>query len=120
MRRLIVPAAAIVFLAAGAAASADDVKQVPYPEVKVQVPEPYKPDAAVAKLQKALSDAVAGKNAQALFALVGPTFVWLEQDEIADQFDFRRRRAAKLQGAVRFPRSRQARRRRGEGRALLG
>lgn len=88
MRRLIVPAAAIVFLATGAAASADDVKQVPYPEVKVQIPEPYKPDAAFAKLQKAISDAVAGRNAQALFALVGPTFVWLEQNEIADQFDF--------------------------------
>lgn len=87
MRYWIVPAAAAVFFAAGAAANAEDVKQVPYPEVKIQIPEQYKPDAAFAKLQKSLSDAVAGKNAQALFALVGPTFVWLQQDEIADQFD---------------------------------
>jgi hypothetical protein len=88
MRRLAVTAAAIVLLAGANAASADDVKQVPYPEVKVQVPEQYKPDAAFAKLQKSLSDAVAGKNAQALFGLVGPIFVWLQQDEIADEFDF--------------------------------
>lgn len=87
MRYWIVPAAAALFLATGAAANADDIKQVPYPEVKVQIPEQYKPDAAFAKLQKNLSDAIAGKNAQALFALVGPTFVWLQQDEIADQFD---------------------------------
>lgn len=88
MRHSIVPAAVIVLLSAGTAASADDVKQVPYPEVKVQIPEQYKPDAAFARLQKSLPDAVAGKNAEALFALVGPTFVWLQQDEIADQFDF--------------------------------
>lgn len=88
MRRLIMPVAAAVVVAAAASASADDVKQVPYPEVKVQIPELYKPDAAFAKLQKSLSDAVAAQNAQSLFALVGPTFVWLQQDEIADQFDF--------------------------------
>jgi hypothetical protein len=88
MRGLAVTVAAIALLAGGTAASADDVKQVPYPEVKVQLPEQYKPDAAFAKLQKSFSDAIAGKNAQALFALVGPTFVWLQQDEIADEFDF--------------------------------
>jgi hypothetical protein len=88
MRRLVISAAAIALLAAATAASADDVKQVPYPEVKVQVPEQYKPDAAFTKLQKSISDAVASKNAQVLFALVGPTFVWLQEDEIADQFDF--------------------------------
>jgi len=88
MQRLIISIAAAGLLAAVTNASADDLKQVPYPEVKVQIPELYKPDAAFAKLQKSLSDAVAGKNAQALFALVGPTFVWLQQDEIADQFDF--------------------------------
>lgn len=88
MRRLAVTAAVIVLLAGANAASADDIKQVPYPEVKVQVPEQYQPDAAFAKLQKSLADAVAAKNAQALFGLVGPIFVWLQQDEIADEFDF--------------------------------
>lgn len=88
MRPLMMAVAAAALLAALATASADDVKQVSYPEVKVQIPEQFKADAAFAKLQKSISDAVAGKNAQALFALVGPTFVWLQQDEIADQFDF--------------------------------
>lgn len=90
MQRLVIPLAiaAIILSATVTGASAADVKQVPYPEVKVQIAEQYQPDAAFAKLQKSFSDAVAGKNAQALFALVGPTFVWLQQDEIADQFDF--------------------------------
>lgn len=90
MQRLVLPLAiaAVILSAADTGASADDVKQVPYPEVKVQIAEQYRPDAAFSKLQKSFSDAVAGKNAQALFALVGPTFVWLQQSEIADQFDF--------------------------------
>jgi hypothetical protein len=89
MRRLILPIAVVAAasFAAITAASADDLKQVPYPEVKVKIPEQYKPDAAFAMLQKSLSDAVAGKNGQALFVLVGPTFVWLQDDEIADEFD---------------------------------
>jgi hypothetical protein len=82
------PIAAAALLAAASNASADDVKQAPYPEVKVQIPEEFKPDPAFARLKKSIADAVAAKNAQALFALVGPTFVWLEDDEIADQFDF--------------------------------
>jgi hypothetical protein len=88
MRHFTVSAAAITLLASAATASADDVKQVPYPEVKVQVPAQYTPDAGFLKLQKALSAAIDSKNAQAVSSLVGPTFVWTQDGAIADQFDY--------------------------------
>ena len=87
--RSIVPIAAIaafmLALPAGAA-----VKKVPYPEVKVEIAEAFKPDAAFETMRKALSDAVAKKDAQALFALVGPTFVWTLQGGPTDQYDMGR------------------------------
>ncbi|HEV2956265.1 MAG TPA: hypothetical protein VGX95_09110 [Xanthobacteraceae bacterium] len=66
------------------------IKKVPYPEVKVEVAEAFKPDAAFETMRKKLSDAIARKDAQALFDLVGPTFVWTFQGGSTDQFDMGR------------------------------
>ena len=88
MRSLKTAAAAAALLIAANAAALAEVKQVPYPAVKVQLADAYKPDAAFERMQRALADAVARKDAQALFALVGPTFVWLSQGDVSNQFDF--------------------------------
>jgi hypothetical protein len=66
------------------------VKKVAYPEVKVEVLPAFKADAAFEVMRKALSDAVAKKDPAALFALVGPTFVWTYQGGPTDQFDMGR------------------------------
>jgi len=66
------------------------IKKVPYPEVKVEVVEVFKPDAAFEAMRKKLGDAVAKKDAQALFDLVAPTFVWTFQGGSTDQFDMGR------------------------------
>jgi hypothetical protein len=88
-RHLVLPTAAVVVLSLGHPAAAA-LKRVPYPEVKVEVSEPYKPDPAFAALRKAFSDAVAKKDAAALFALVGPTFVWTMQGATVEQLDLGR------------------------------
>ena len=62
-------------------------KKVPYPELKVEVSEAYKPDPAFEAMRKKLADAVAKKDAAALFALVGPTFVWTYQGGSVEEFD---------------------------------
>jgi hypothetical protein len=66
------------------------IKKVPYPEVKVDVAEAFKPDPAFEAMRKKLSEAAANKDAQALFALVAPTFVWTFQGGPTDQFDMGR------------------------------
>ena len=66
------------------------IKKVPYPEVKVELAEAFKPDAAFEAMRKKLSDAIAKKDARALFDLVGPTFVWTFQGGPTDQFDMGR------------------------------
>jgi len=88
MRCLLVSAAAAAFLVATHVSSPAAVKEVPYSLVKVQFADAYQPDAAFTKMQKALADAIAKKDAQRLFALVGPTFVWRVGGDLSDQFDF--------------------------------
>jgi hypothetical protein len=66
------------------------VKKVPYPEVKVTVNEPYKPDAAFEMMRAAFADAVAKKDAAALLALVAPTFLWTVDGQPADEMDLGR------------------------------
>jgi len=88
VRNLLISVAAMAVMAAGVAASSAATKEVPYPAVKVQLPDAYKPDAAFAKMQRSLADAAGKKDVQALLALVGPTFVWLSEGDISDQFDF--------------------------------
>jgi hypothetical protein len=90
MHGLFVCAAAAAFTIATNIASLAAMKEVPYPLVKLQLDQAYEPDAAFAKMQKTFADAVAKKDAQALFALVGPTFVWTSQGELNEQLDFGR------------------------------
>ena len=85
------PALSIAAIACALALPASAaIKKVPYPEVKVEVAEAFKPDAAFEAMRKKLSDAVAKKDSQALFDLVGPTFVWTLQGGPTELFDMGR------------------------------
>src|SRR5262249_46139276 len=90
MRRLLIGAAAPAFMAALPLVSHAAVKEVAYPAVKVELTQEHKSDDALNKMRKAFADAVAKKDGNALFALVGPTFVWLGSGGVSDQFDFGR------------------------------
>jgi hypothetical protein len=90
MRGLLVYATAAAFMVANGIASQAAMKEVPYPLIKLKLDEAYAPDAAFAKMRKSFADAVAKKDTQALFSLVGPTFVWLSQGELNNQFDLGR------------------------------
>lgn len=90
MRAFLIPAIAAVLTAAVPTGLHADVKNVPYPEVKVKLGTRYQPDAAFEKMRTALVDATAKKDTTALLRLVGPTFVWTLNDELADKFDFGR------------------------------
>jgi hypothetical protein len=81
-------AAALVVALAGPGAAA--VKKTAYPEVKVTLDKPYKPDAAFEKMHTAFLDAVKRKDLQALTALVAPTFLWTVGDTPADDLDLGR------------------------------
>jgi hypothetical protein len=80
-------AAAIIGLDGASRAA---VNQVVYPEVKVVIAPAYQPDTAFKKMRAAFTEAVAKHDAHALFALVGPTFVWTLQGVLTDQFDLGR------------------------------
>jgi hypothetical protein len=84
-----IPAGILIALAVGTPADAA-LKKVPYPEVKVEVAEAYKPDPAFSTMRKAFSDAVAKKDQAALFGLVGPNFVWTMAGALVEQFDMGR------------------------------
>jgi hypothetical protein len=68
-------------------APAAAVKKVPYPEVKIEVPPPFKGDAAFDAARKALAEAVAKKDLAALSALVAPNFTWTTGGEPSGQYD---------------------------------
>lgn len=87
MTKVLLAAAAI---AVALATPAFAIKRAPYPEIKVEMAEAYKPDAAFEGMRKALLIAVAKKDKAALMNLVGPTFVWTFDDQIAQEFDFGR------------------------------
>lgn len=80
------PILAILAILLGSSASAE-VKKVPYPRVKVELADAYKPDAAFEAMRKALAAAAANKDATALFALVAPSFVWTVNGAVAGDFD---------------------------------
>ena len=63
------------------------VKKAPYPEVKVDLEEAFKPDDAFKAMQAAFSAAVAKKDAAGLFALVGPNFVWTVNGALSEDMD---------------------------------
>jgi len=87
--RLIFCAAVIVSLGLASHASAA-VKKVPYPEVKVELAAAYQPDGAFQAMIAKLSAAVAKKDQNALFELVGPTFVWTLNGALTDELDLGR------------------------------
>lgn len=83
-------AAVLVASAAVVASPAMALKKAPYPEVKVELAEAFTPDAEFTKMRQALAAAVSTKNAEALFALVGPTFVWTVEGGSNSEFDMGR------------------------------
>jgi hypothetical protein len=58
-----------------------------YPQVRVELAEAYKPDAAFEQLRKEFINAVTKKDANALFALVAPGFVWTQNNALAAGYD---------------------------------
>lgn len=74
---------AIVTPGAGRAA----IKKLPYSEVTVEIAATHQSEPAFQSFWKAFSDAIASRNAAALFALVGPTFVWTSQGALTAEFD---------------------------------
>jgi hypothetical protein len=73
-----------------AAPGCAQLQQVAYPEVKVVLDRPYKPDAAFDKMNGAFLDAVQRKDLATLAALVAPSFVWTVSDHLSDELDLGR------------------------------
>lgn len=63
------------------------VKKTPYPQVKVDLAEAFQPDEAFKAMRAAFTAAVANKNAQALFSLVGPSFTWTVDGALSGDFN---------------------------------
>lgn len=63
------------------------VKKTPYPEVKVDIAEAFKPDDAFKAMRAAFTAAIAKKNAAGLFALVGPNFVWTVNGALSEDLN---------------------------------
>ena len=86
-RRICITTFVTMTLVVGSTVSAE-VRRVIYPQVKVELAAAYTPDAAFNKFRAEFIDAVAKKDAQALFALAAPGFVWTLNDSLlAGNFD---------------------------------
>ncbi len=70
-----------------ASGSALAVEKKPYPEVKVDIAEAFQPDGAFKAMRAAFAAALAKKNAEGLFALVGPSFVWTVNGALSGDFN---------------------------------
>jgi len=81
--------ASVVALILSSVSSAE-VKNVPYPEVKVNVGEPYQEDAAFRRMHEAFIAATAKRDTEVLLRLVGPTFFWTTNLIPAEMFDIGR------------------------------
>ena len=82
--------AGVAMVAALAVTPAAAIKKLPYTEVKVDLADVHQPDAAFKAMRKAFGDAVTKKDGAALFALIGPTFVWTSGGGATEQFDMGR------------------------------
>lgn len=78
------------------------IKRAPYPEIKIEMAEAYRPEPAFEGMRKAFMIAVAKKDKAAVMNLVGPTFLWTYDDQIADSFDFGRDAAHNFKVAFGF------------------
>jgi hypothetical protein len=87
MKHTAPPVAAALLIVVAASTALAAIKKVPYGEVQVEIATQHQPEPAFQPFWKAFSDAVASRNAAALFALVGPTFVWTSQGAVTDEFD---------------------------------
>jgi len=58
-----------------------------YPQVRVELGTPYKQDAAFESFRKEFINATAKKDANALFALVAPGFVWTQNNALSSGHD---------------------------------
>ena len=81
---------ALLFAAGLGSPATAGVKAVAYPEVKVTVAKPYKPDAAFERMRAAFADAVAKRDVAALSALIAPMFLWTIGGQPADEMDLGR------------------------------
>ncbi len=89
MRNLFLMSALLIAVAHFNLSSAA-VKEVSYPKVELDVHPAYKPDSVFISMRNALAQAVAKRDANALFALVNRTFVWTQEGQLADDFDLGR------------------------------
>ena len=90
MRAHLLSAIAILAVATFNPPARADVKNAPYPEIKVKLSKGYKPDAAFEKMRAAFAGAATKKDTAGLLALIGPTFVWTLNGEVVDKFDMGR------------------------------
>jgi hypothetical protein len=90
MRNLFLCTAAATVLATTTAPSNAAIKEISYPAIKVELTALYTPDAPFEKMRKELADVVTKKDVQALYSLVGPSFVWLSSGGVSGQYDFGR------------------------------
>jgi hypothetical protein len=88
---MVTSVAAVLALASASAAQAPpQVKNVPYPEVKVNVGDAYQQDAAFKRMRDAFVRATTRRDAGELMRLVGPTFLWTRNLMPTDSFDMGR------------------------------
>lgn len=90
MRRTIILTTALATIAWSTFAVRAEVKKVPYAKIDVDLEEAFAPDAAFQAMSKSFTAAVAKKDSEALFALVGPTFIWLSEGAPAAGYDLGR------------------------------
>jgi hypothetical protein len=76
----------ILTILLGGVASAD-VRRVAYPRIKVEIADAYKPDPAFEAMRKTFTEVVARKDANALFDLVAPGFVWTIAGALSGDYD---------------------------------
>src|SRR5215475_10645751 len=90
MRRTFILMTCLAMIAWSSVVVRAKVKKVPYTKIDVNIEEAYTPDAAFQAMSKSFGEAAARKDSPALFALVGPTFIWMSQGAPAEAFDMGR------------------------------
>ena len=90
MRGLLKLTTAAAFVIAANASSDAAIKEINYPAVNVETAKLFVANQNFERMRTALADAIAKKDAQGLFALVGPTFVWLSNGGLSGDFDLGR------------------------------
>jgi hypothetical protein len=87
MYRKMICFAAVLVAAGVVSGSVSAETRTTYPQVRVQLAETYTPDAAFEQFRKEFINAVTKKDANAIFALVAPGFVWTQNNALATGYD---------------------------------